>query len=356
MRIRMSSVIFLLLLSMSYVSYGMYNNFQKRVDPNVQDEYGDTYLHRVMKNNKDKVRAFEKLKIALRKQSERITDFNVQNNDNETILYLASGLWNNVSVIKTLVECGAKINIGKSCLAHALSKGNNAVAQFLLERGANPNISWLNCPNAFLLCAGNEEIFLSLMRYGSDPNIPHNEMSLSALQRSLEMYTAETEKINEFDLKQRMRTLSLRSIALMCECERYAADKFIAVSIALKRKKIKVPKVLLAEIVNRSLGYEMIGRGQKEFCLKSRVSQETLMQKGTDEYTLSQFCASVMKKYDLSSELKVVAPVWGGLSELFDPEKKCIERMKIAKNIKKLMDSDYKEIDKKEEAKFCLLG
>jgi len=138
-----------------------------RTDPNIQNKYGETPLHRAAKYKQVKTVA-ELLK--------HNANPNTRSNYGHTPLYDA----NNAEITELLLKHGAHVDdqINGNCTAlHiAACTGEIETLKVLLSFGANPNIQNMEgrTPLHFATKGGHLEVLKILLSFGANPDIPNS--------------------------------------------------------------------------------------------------------------------------------------------------------------------------------------
>ncbi len=190
--IRLLALVFSLLLS-SYVQAGAYEDMEEALisgdsawakqlvnrgmDVNSVDTAGNTLLMQAVVRDNTEFFDF------LLKRRARI---NTRNRNGETALSLAA-FHGRLYYAQKLVEAGADVNLyGWPPLIYAAFKGDVAIVDYLLKRGAEVNARTENGSTALLFAArfGHQEVVEVLLHNQADPNLA-NDRGATAIDWAL---------------------------------------------------------------------------------------------------------------------------------------------------------------------------
>ncbi len=146
------------------------------VDPNIQNEYGNTALMWASVNNHKEIVEML-LKVGV--------DPNVQSNSGNTALYWASQNGHK-EIVEMLLNVGADPNVqkksGYTALYWAATEGYKEIIEMLLDAGVDPNVRDKYGKTALHSASmhGHKEIVEMLLKAGANPNI-QNKLDNTAL-------------------------------------------------------------------------------------------------------------------------------------------------------------------------------
>jgi len=148
-----------------------------KADPNLQDDRGETELHRASLHGHIEI---------VKQQLADGADPNFRNNQGNTALHKASA-GGKLEVVKLLMAKGVDQNLrnnkGHTALHEACYRGHLEVVELLMENGADPNLTDAAGETALHQAsfAGKLEVVKHLMANGADPNLRNNILGQTAL-------------------------------------------------------------------------------------------------------------------------------------------------------------------------------